>query len=179
MPECHKCEHNQNKALRKLPYKQTPCAKCKAPSYLSHHGRNFVSLDADQPAVENLEIRAVSDKSDAVVHGASVFSRIDLQAGLHNLLELLRSNPVTARIVIYRICHPAEPLHKIAKSEGISVQAAHSRLQKAAKKWPELKHVIPKYNTKKGHEDIVIESNRPAGLMAFLSWAQTQKAGGE
>ena len=146
MPECHKCEHNQSKAIKRLPYEKTPCYKCNPTADLSNYGRTFVSMDTDAPAVQNIELK--TDQADAF--GATQFSREDLKAGLNTLLQLLMCNPVTAKIVIYRICRPTEPLHKIAFALGISTQAAHSRLQKAVRKWTELKAVIPikQYNTK-------------------------------
>lgn len=117
------------------PWEHTPCATCN-PSEPSHKGRSHVSLDTDVPAVWAIEEDG-SDRVEELPTEAQALSKQEVKDGLKVILDLMRENPVTAKIVIFRIVNPYK-LKEIADAEGLSIQAARDRLIKAIRKWPEL-----------------------------------------
>jgi hypothetical protein len=140
MPECHKCPHAPAVAAGKFAgvrWDKVPCATCKLTDEPNHKGRSHVSRDSSG-AVDAEESRAVP----AEYSGSDSFRRCDLEAGLRVLLTILDDAPETGRIILFRISHPMKPLKVIAGELGISVQAAHSRLRRACRKWPELSAVV-------------------------------------
>ena len=130
MPECHECPEYLNPKWRHVPFDETPCSKCKPSSGSRNHGRSHVQLQEDWEVHQNAK--------HVFLEQFSVF-----QDGLRVLLTLIRENPKTAKIIMFRICYPDKPLKIIAEELNISTQAAHSRLKSVRKEWPELAKVIP------------------------------------
>jgi len=144
MAECHSCPHKQIPGLVDMPWEQTPCSRCDL-SAPSNKGRCHISLDADPSAFwgEGAKEAEINDN-------AATLTCNEMKEGLRVILDLMRSNPVTAKIIIFRIVHPYK-LKEIADAEGLTMQAARDRILKALKKWPELAAFISmrEYNKRK------------------------------
>lgn len=141
MPECHTCPHYLDPRLQSVPWEKTPCSRCTLSSEPRHSGRIHVSRDSSS-AVEAEEAFRLHGEACARSTAES-FTRAELEDGLRRLLQLLDDSPATARIVLFRLCHPTSPLKEIAATLGITTQAVHARLKRIRDRWPELKLIIP------------------------------------
>jgi len=119
-------------ALTGLPWEETPCSTCKLSDDPSHKGKSHVSRDWSE-AVEAEE--AMQPQEMALMD-----SRIEKLAGF---IDQFMSLPaITRDIVAFRFSQPDKPLNVVASRHKITVQAVHSRLKKALKRFPVLGEVI-------------------------------------
>jgi hypothetical protein len=138
MPECHKCRmvHNSNQTpRRKRGWKKSPCSTCEGPRDDNHVGRTFVrwydQADAIRNNVAAAEEVAVTRCSDDLVLAFSVMLR-----GFMSLPSKTRD------VVAYIVLNRSATYSSAARAFRCTRQRINTRLNKATRKWPLLKHLI-------------------------------------
>ena len=154
--ECHRCQHRdavQKGRLARVPFEETPCAKCELKEYSEF---TIEYIEDRESRIQNPESRMAEQETESEeVLPVSVMREA--------MVEFLRLPPEIRNVVCWRFAGMS--FKDIAALQGITVAGVEVRLWRAMKKWPALTALFGEKAAKQMRRKRVSRTQNPESRM--------------